>query len=112
MYMSTTSNTRLVKLFYRFYFNILLLSLPPMEPIKPDSRILVDIVRTHMPFGKYKGTLLSDLPVYYLEWLKNKGFPPGKMGMMLSSVYEIKINGMSSILTMVKNALNTGQIKG
>jgi len=43
-----------------------------------------------MPFGKYKGTLLCDMPVHYLEWLKNKGFPPGKLGMLLSSVYEIK----------------------
>ena len=57
-----------------------------------------------MPFGKYKGTLLCDLPVYYLEWLKSKGFPPGKMGMLLSSVYEIKINGLNSILQLVKAA--------
>jgi len=55
-----------------------------------------------MPFGKYKGTLICDLPVSYLEWFKSKGFPPGKMGMLLSSVYEIKINGMSKILTLVK----------
>ena len=75
-----------------------------MEPINPDSRILIDIVNTKMPFGKYKGTFISELPVYYLEWLKNKGFPPGKMGMMLSSVYEIKINGLNSILTLVKVA--------
>jgi uncharacterized protein (DUF3820 family) len=76
-----------------------------MEPIKPDSKILIEIVQTKMPFGKYKGTLLSDIPVYYLEWLRNKGFPPGKMGMLLSSVYEIKINGLNSILIMVKNSL-------
>lgn len=77
-----------------------------MESVQPDSQILVDIVQTKMPFGKYKGTLLCDLPVYYLEWLKNKGFPAGKMGMMLSSVYEIKINGLNLILTSVKNTLN------
>lgn len=77
-----------------------------MENIRPDSQILVDIVQTKMPFGKYKGTLISDLPVYYLEWLKNKGFPPGKMGMMLSTVYEIKINGVNAILISVKNMLN------
>ena len=76
-----------------------------MEDVRPDSQILVDIVQTKMPFGKYKGTLLCDLPVYYLEWLKNKGFPPGKMGMMLSTVYEIKINGVSTILTAVRNML-------
>ncbi len=76
-----------------------------METVRPDSQVLVDIVQTKMPFGKYKGTLLCDLPVYYLEWLKNKGFPPGKMGMMLSTVYEIKINGVSAILIAVKNML-------
>jgi uncharacterized protein (DUF3820 family) len=76
-----------------------------MEPVTPDPKILIDIVQTKMPFGKYKGTLLADLPVYYLEWLHNKGFPPGKMGMMLSSVYEIKINGLNSILIMVKKSL-------
>lgn len=57
-----------------------------------------------MPFGKYKGILLCDLPVFYLEWFKNKGFPPGKMGMLLSSVYEIKINGMGRMLELVKLA--------
>lgn len=75
-----------------------------MEQIKPDPKVLIDIINTKMPFGKYKGTLISELPVYYLEWLKNKGFPPGKLGMMLSSVYEIKINGLNSILTLVKAA--------
>lgn len=75
-----------------------------MERVSPDREILTDIVKTKMPFGKYKGTLLCDLPVYYLEWFRNKGFPPGKMGMLLSSVYEIKINGMASILTLVKKA--------
>ena len=75
-----------------------------MENITPDSKILIDLVKTKMPFGKHKGVLLCDLPVYYLEWLKNKGFPPGKMGMLLSSVYEIKINGLSSILQLVKVA--------
>ncbi|MDB5142643.1 MAG: hypothetical protein JWQ66_1356, partial [Mucilaginibacter sp.] len=45
-----------------------------------------------------------DMPVHYLVWLKNKGFPPGNLGMLLSSVYEIKINGLSKILTLVKMA--------
>jgi uncharacterized protein (DUF3820 family) len=79
-----------------------------MESVQPDPKILVEIVQTKMPFGKYKGTLISDLPVYYLEWMRNKGFPPGKMGMLLSSVYEIKINGLNSILTLVKTTLKRG----
>ena len=75
-----------------------------MENITPDSKILIEVVQTEMPFGKYKGTLISDLPVYYLEWLHNKGFPPGKLGMLLGTVYEIKINGLMSILTLVKKS--------
>jgi uncharacterized protein (DUF3820 family) len=77
----------------------------PVEPVNFDSKILVEIIQTKMPFGKYKGTLISDLPVYYLEWLHNKGFPASKLGMLLGSVYEIKINGLNSILTMVKKSL-------
>ena len=76
-----------------------------MEPIKPDVKVLTDIVTTQMPFGKYKGTLISDLPVYYLEWLKNKGFPAGKLGMMLSTAYEIKTNGLTRILDLLKAAM-------
>jgi uncharacterized protein (DUF3820 family) len=79
-----------------------------MEQVNPDPKILIEIINTKMPFGKYKGTLISDLPVYYLEWFYNKGFPPGKLGMLLSSVYEIKINGLSSILTLVKVASKQG----
>ena len=76
-----------------------------VENVKPDSKILIEICQTKMPFGKYKGNLISDLPVYYLEWLHNKGFPPGKLGMMLGTVYEIKINGLTSILNLVKQSL-------
>jgi uncharacterized protein (DUF3820 family) len=76
-----------------------------VENVTPDSKILIEIVQTKMPYGKYKGNLISDLPVYYLEWLHNKGFPAGKLGMLLGTVYEIKINGLTSILTMVKQSL-------
>ena len=76
-----------------------------MENVTPDSKILIEIVQTKMPYGKYKGNLISDLPVYYLEWLHNKGFPAGKLGMLLGTVYEIKINGLTSILNMVKKNL-------
>jgi uncharacterized protein (DUF3820 family) len=77
-----------------------------VEIVKPDSKILIEIVQTKMPFGKYKGTLISDLPVYYLEWLHSKGMPPGKLGMMLGTVYEIKTNGLSKILILVKREVD------
>jgi uncharacterized protein (DUF3820 family) len=76
-----------------------------VEHVQPDSKILIEVVQTKMPFGKYKGTLISDLPVYYLEWLHNKGFPTGRLGMMLGTVYEIKTNGLTRILTLVKQSL-------
>jgi len=63
-----------------------------------------------MPFGKYKGTLLSDLPVSYLEWMHQKGMPAGKLGMMLSTVYEIKINGLTKILHTVKNSVKANKM--
>lgn len=69
---------------------------------QPDPEILKSVVRMEMPFGKYKGRKLCDLPVSYLEWFAKKGFPKGKLGMQLSTVYEIKINGLGEILEGLK----------
>ncbi len=68
----------------------------------PDGQILIDIVTMKMPFGKYKGTILKQLPVSYLEWFKRKGFPKGKLGVMLETLYEIKINGLEYLLQKIK----------
>ena len=67
-----------------------------MENINPE--ILEDLVRMPMPFGKYKGRLICDLPVYYLEWFAREGFPNGKLGMMLSTMLVIKSNGLDYLL--------------
>ena len=67
-----------------------------------DQDVLSIITSMKMPFGKYKGGLLCDLPVEYLEWFARKGFPPGKMGMLLSTVYEIKLNGLEYLLTPLR----------
>ena len=67
-----------------------------------NSQILQDLVKMPMPFGKYKGTLLCDLPEYYLVWFQNKGFPEGKLGMLLSTMYEIKLNGLEYLLKPLK----------
>lgn len=64
-----------------------------------NPEILLDLVKVKMPFGKYEGRILADLPVSYLEWfLRKGGFPPGKLGMQLSTVYEIKSNGLDYLL--------------
>lgn len=68
----------------------------------PDSQILLRIVEMQMPFGKYKGTVLCNLPVSYLEWFNRNGFPEGKLGMLLRTVYEIKINGLESLLDPIR----------
>ncbi len=68
----------------------------------PNGQILIDIVNNKMPFGKYKGTVLSYLPVSYLEWFQRKGFPKGKLGVQLQTLYEIKINGLEYLLDKIK----------
>jgi len=55
-----------------------------------------------MPFGKYKGRILCDLPVSYLEWFNRKGFPEGKLGILLQTIYEIKMNGLEYLLVPLK----------
>lgn len=71
--------------------------------MQPDPALLLALVKMKMPFGKYQGTLLADLPVSYLEWFKRKGgFPKGKLGVLLETVYEIKLNGLEEILYKLK----------
>lgn len=73
------------------------------QPIGPDPQLLFETVRMKMPFGKYKDRLLCDLPVSYLEWfLRKGGFPDGKLGVLLETVYEIKLNGLDEILFSLK----------
>ena len=71
------------------------------DPLNPD--ILTQLVTTSMPFGKYKGVLLCNLPIYYLEWFQREGFPQGKLGMQLATIYEIKLNGLDYLLNPLKN---------
>lgn len=74
-----------------------------MEQFGPNPQLLKDLVNMPMPFGKYKGTRICDLPVSYLEWFQREGFPDGKLGMLLATAYEIKINGLDYLLTPLKN---------
>jgi uncharacterized protein (DUF3820 family) len=56
------------------------------------------LVEREMPYGKYKGRLLADLPGDYLNWFARKGFPPGELGSLLALMHEIDHNGLSSLL--------------
>jgi uncharacterized protein (DUF3820 family) len=66
-----------------------------------QSDILTELTTMQMPFGKYKGTILCYLPEPYLVWFKQKGFPAGKLGIMLETLYEIKLNGLEYLLKQI-----------
>ncbi len=69
----------------------------------PDKDYLLKLVQTKMPFGKYKGWLLIDLPEPYIVWLSQKGFNPDSLGKMLQSVYEIKLNGLEYLFEPIRS---------
>ena len=71
-------------------------------PMGPDPKLMMELVTEKMPFGKYAGRLLCDLPVHYLEWFHREGFPKGRLGMQLATLYEIKINGLGEILNKLR----------
>lgn len=65
-----------------------------LDSVLGDSAILLKLANYRMPFGKYHNRLLIDLPEPYVIWFANKGFPKGDLGVMLSIVHEVKINGL------------------
>jgi uncharacterized protein (DUF3820 family) len=67
-----------------------------MEQISPE--LLNELVNVRMPFGKYKGRILCDIPEPYLVWYNQKGFPKSKLGRLLATLYEIKLNGLEYLL--------------
>ncbi|MCI5054720.1 MAG: DUF3820 family protein [Flavobacteriales bacterium] len=68
-----------------------------------QDHLLEQLVKTKMPFGKYKDTFICDLPEYYLVWYRSKGFPKGKIGVLMSTMYEIKLNGLEYLLKPLKS---------
>lgn len=63
-----------------------------------DQQALVSAINQVMPFGKYRGRKLLQLPEPYLVWFYQQGFPEGKLGEQLALMYEIKLNGLEKIL--------------
>lgn len=59
---------------------------------------LVKLANMRMPFGKYQGHLLIQLPEHYLVWYRQKGFPSGKLGEQLQLIHEIKLNGLEGLI--------------
>lgn len=64
--------------------------------MKPEDLLL--LVKRSMPFGKYKGHLIADLPGNYLNWFAREGFPSGEIGRLLALMHELDHNGLSRLL--------------
>lgn len=73
-----------------------------MQPNNGNPELLLELVKMKMPYGKYKGRLICDLPSFYLEWFQRKGFPKGKLGVLLETMHEIKMNGLEDLLKPLK----------
>ncbi|HUX42706.1 MAG TPA: DUF3820 family protein [Rectinemataceae bacterium] len=63
-----------------------------------DAEFLLRLANTRMPFGKYSGTLLMNLPEAYVVWFARKGWPEGEIGKLLAALYTIKENGLEYLL--------------
>lgn len=70
-----------------------------------DKQHLLKIARTPMPFGKYQGRMLVDLPEEYLLWFYKKGFPPGELGRLMQLTLELKIDGLDGLLKPLRPPL-------
>lgn len=68
------------------------------EELNADQAFLLKVAQMRMPFGKYKGLLLIDLPEPYVIWFEHQGYPKGELGKMLQLVREIKSNGLEYLL--------------
>ena len=71
--------------------------------MEPNKDFLIKLANTKMPYGKYEGRYLIDLPEYYVVWYHNKGFPKGSLGLMLQQVYELKVNGLEYLIRDIKD---------
>lgn len=74
-----------------------------MNEAIPDPEKLLELALYRMPFGKYKGWFLTDLPESYLVWFSHKGYPKGKLGDLLKEIYEIKLNGLEGMLREIRD---------
>lgn len=68
-----------------------------------DKQWLIKLANMTMPFGKYQGRVLIDLPEEYLLWFADKGFPAGELGQLLALALEIRINGQENLLDPLRN---------
>lgn len=73
-----------------------------MDEFPFDPQLLKDLVTTTMPYGKYAGHVIADIPEHYLMWMGREGFPKGKLGQLLALMYEIRLNGLEKLLVPLR----------
>ena len=69
-----------------------------------QHELLIKLANARMPYGKYKGKYLIDLPEHYIVWYRNKGFPAGKFGELLHLTYEIQLNGLEDMVRKLRTS--------
>lgn len=70
--------------------------------IQPDKQKLLELAHYKMPFGKFKESYQVDLPLPYLVWFRQKGFPKGKLGEYLNTMLDIKDNGLEPLIRKIQ----------
>jgi len=74
-----------------------------VEDLSLAPELLRELITTPMPYGKYAGHAIADVPEHYLVWMARTGFPPGKLGQLLALMYEIRLNGLEKLLTPLRH---------
>jgi uncharacterized protein len=82
-----------------------------MSSLILDPQLLKALVNTTMPYGKFSGELIADIPEHYLVWMARTGFPKGNLGLLLSLMYEIRLNGLEHLLKPLRQGQFTNADK-
>ena len=82
-----------------------------MSELSIDPQVLKALVNTTMPYGKFSGALNADIPEHYLVWMARTGFPKGNLGLLLSLMYEIRLNGLEYLLKPLRQGQFTTENK-
>ena len=80
-----------------------------MDENLPNFDDLIKIANMKMPFGRFKGLALIDLPEPYVVWFYNQGFPEGELGRLLAQLYEIKANGLEHLFEPLREKTGYGE---
>ena len=84
-----------------------------LEPVTPETinrEVLEQLLTATMPYGRFEGTPLLDLPEPYVVWFKQQGFPEGALGTQLAAVYEIKVYGLEALLAPLRRRADDARV--